>query len=59
MLILLIAKGVFTDQKEHYFEINSVTEPQLIAGHQGYKHSIKALANRSRLSSLQIEERPR
>ena len=42
-----------------YFEINTVTEPQLIAGHTDYKHQIKATAHRSRLSSLQIEERPR
>ena len=39
-----------------YFEINTVTEPQLIAGHTDYKHQIKALATRTRLSSLQIEE---
>ncbi len=39
-----------------YFEINTVTEPQLIAGHTDYKHQIKAIANRTRLSSLQIEE---
>ena len=42
-----------------YFEINTVTEPQLIAGHTDYKHQIKAIAHRSRLSSLQIEERPK
>ena len=42
-----------------YWEINGVTEPQLIAGNPQYKHSIKATAHRSRLSSLQIEERPR
>jgi hypothetical protein len=39
-----------------YFEINTVTEPQLIAGHTDYKHQIKAIAHRTRLSSLQIEE---
>ena len=43
----------------HYWEINGTTEPQLIAGHPGYKHSITATAHRARLSSLQIEERPR
>tara|TARA_Y100000593_G_scaffold84612_1_gene160335 strand:+ start:45 stop:515 length:471 start_codon:yes stop_codon:yes gene_type:complete len=51
--------GDIVDWNDFYWEISSVTEPQLIAGHQGYKHSIKALANRSRLSSLQIEERPK
>jgi len=51
--------GDIVDWNDFYWEIGSVTEPQLIAGHQNYKHSIKALANRSRLSSLQIEERPR
>ena len=51
--------GDIVDWNEHYFEINSVTEPQLVAGHQNYKHSIIAVAHRSRLSSLQIEERPK
>ena len=51
--------GDIVDWNGHYFEMNSVTEPQLIAGHQGFKHQIKAVAHRSRLSSLQIEERPK
>ena len=51
--------GDIVDWNSHYFEINSVTEPQLIAGHQNFKHQIKAIAHRSRLSSLQIEERPK
>ena len=51
--------GDIVDWNSFYFEINSVTEPQLIAGHQNYQHQIKATAHRSRLSSLQIEERPR
>ena len=42
-----------------YFEINGVTEPQLIAGHQGYKHQIKAMAHRTRISNVTLEERPR
>ena len=41
------------------FEINSVTEPQLIAGSPAFRHQIKAIAHRSRLSTLQIEERPK
>ena len=44
---------------EQYWEINGVTEPQIIGGHPNYSHTIKATAHRSRLSSLQIEERPR
>jgi len=51
--------GDIVDWNDFYWEINGVTEPQLIHGYQGYKHSIVASAHRSRLSSLQIEERPR
>tara|TARA_R110000796_G_scaffold17093_2_gene52886 strand:- start:109 stop:576 length:468 start_codon:yes stop_codon:yes gene_type:complete len=51
--------GDIVDWNGHYFEMNSVTEPQLIAGHQGFKHSIIVKAHRSRLSGLQIEERTR
>ena len=51
--------GDIVDWNDHYWEINGTTEPQLFAGHPGYKHQIKATAHRSRMSSLQIEERPR
>jgi len=51
--------GDIVDWNNFYWEIGSVTEPQLIAGHPGYSHSIKTIAHRSRLSSLQIEERPK
>ena len=51
--------GDIVDWNDQYWEINGTTEPQLIAGHEGYKHSIKATAHRARMSSLQIEERPR
>ena len=51
--------GDIVDWNNYYFEINSVTEPQLIAGHPTFKHQIKAVAHRSRLSNLQIEERPK
>ena len=51
--------GDIVDWNDFYFEMNSVTEPQLIGGHQKFKHQIKAIAHRSRLSSLQIEERPK
>ena len=51
--------GDIVDWNDFYWEINGVTEPQLIAGNPEYNHSIKATAHRARLSSLQIEERPR
>ena len=51
--------GDIVDWNNFYFEMNSITEPQLIAGHPGFNHQIKAVAHRSRLSSLQIEERPK
>ena len=50
--------GDIVDWFKYYFEIGSITEPQLIAGHQEYSHEIKAVAHRMRLSNLQIEERP-
>ena len=51
--------GDIVDWNRYYWEIDGTTEPQLIAGHEGYNHSIKATAHRARMSSLQIEERPR
>ena len=51
--------GDIIDWNDFYFELNSVVEPQLIAGNPDFKHDIKATAHRIRLSSLQIEERPR
>ena len=51
--------GDIVDWNDYYWEINGTTEPQLFAGHPDNKHNIKATAHRSRLSSLQIEERPR
>ena len=51
--------GDIVDWNEYYWEINGTTEPQLFGGHPKFKHQIKATAHRSRLSSLQIEERPR
>ena len=51
--------GDIVDWNEIYWEINGTSEPQLFGGHPNFKHQIKATANRSRLSSLQIEERPR
>ena len=52
-------QGDIVDWNNFYWEIGSVTEPQIIAGHPNFSHTIKATAGRSRLSSLQIEERPR
>ena len=51
--------GDIIDWNYAYFEINSIIEPQLIAGHQNYRHQIRANAHRIRQSSLQIEERVR
>ena len=51
--------GDIVDWNDYYWEINGTTEPQLFGGHPNFKHNIVATANRSRLSSLQIEERPR
>ncbi len=51
--------GDICDWNDVYWELNGVTEPQLIGGHPNFSHAIKATAHRSRLSSLQIEERPR
>ena len=51
--------GDIVDWNDFYFEINSITEPKLIGGHQDFNHEIKAIAHRIRLSSIQIVERPR
>ena len=51
--------GDICDWNDWYWEINGVTEPQLIGGHPNFNHAIKATAHRSRLSSINIEERPR
>ena len=51
--------GDVVDWNDHYWEINGVTEPQLIAGNPEYNHEIKATAHAAKTSTLQIEERPR
>ena len=51
--------GDIVDWNNYYWEINGTTEPQLIAGHPEYKHQVRASAHYAKLSSLQIEERPR
>ena len=47
--------GDIIDWNDGYYEVGSVTEPQLIGGHSGFRHQIKVNAHRSRLSSLHIE----
>ena len=49
--------GDIVDWNGFYWEMIGITEPQLIAGHQNFKHQIKASAHRIRNSSLQIEQR--
>ena len=51
--------GDICDWNEKYWEINGVTEPQLIGGHPNFNHAIKATAHLSRLSYIQLEQRPR
>ena len=51
--------GDIVDWNDFYWEINGTVEPDLFAGHPNFKHQIKTTAHRSRLSSLQIQERPR
>ena len=51
--------GDIVDWNNFYWEIDGVKSPQLIAGHPEYNHQILATAHRARMSSLQIEERPR
>ena len=51
--------GDIIDWNKFYWEVDGVTEPTLIAGHEGYSHSVRTTAHRARLSSLQIEERPK
>jgi hypothetical protein len=51
--------GDICDWNNWYWEIDGVTEPQLIGGHPSFSHAIKATAHRSRLSSINIEERTR
>ena len=51
--------GDIIDWNDFYFEMGSVIEPQLIGGNPNFSHEVKVLANRIRLSSLQIVERPR
>ena len=49
--------GDIVDWNRHYYEMNTVVEPQLIAGHHGFNHQIKTVAHKIKTSNLQIEER--
>ena len=49
--------GDVVDWNEQYWEIDGVTEPQLIAGHQDFNHSITATAHITRLSAVNLSER--
>ena len=51
--------GDIVDWNDFYWEMNSVTEPQLVSGHHNYKHQVKALAHRTRLTNVNLEERPK
>tara|TARA_Y100001970_G_C13707628_1_gene590282 strand:- start:153 stop:623 length:471 start_codon:yes stop_codon:yes gene_type:complete len=51
--------GDIADWNGTYYELNSVTEPQLIAGNPEFSHQVKAIANRVRLSSVNFDERKR
>ena len=44
---------------EYYWEINSVVEPNLVGGSPEFNHAIIADANRTRVSNINIVERPR
>ena len=49
--------GDIVDWNEQYWEIDGVTEPQLIAGHQDFNHTISATAHIARLSAVNLSER--
>tara|TARA_R100000152_G_C6735245_1_gene159485 strand:+ start:130 stop:606 length:477 start_codon:yes stop_codon:yes gene_type:complete len=49
--------GDIADWNDFYWELDGVTEPQLIAGHQHYRHDIKVTAHRVRLSAVNLRER--
>ena len=49
--------GDVVDWNDFYWEINGTTEPQLLMGHQNYKHQVKATATRMRSSSVSFVPR--
>ena len=49
--------GDIVDWNEFYWEMDSVTEPQLVVGHPEYSFQVKTTAHRTRLSGLPFEER--
>ena len=51
--------GDIVDWNDFYWEINGVTEPQLIAGNPDFNHTIIASAHRTRLNNVNFESRVR
>ena len=51
--------GDVVDWNTMYFEIDTVSEFQYLGSSPNFSHSVKCTGHKSRLSSLQIEERPR
>jgi len=49
--------GDIVDWNDFYWEVNTVAEPQLVAGHTEYSHQTKAIAQRTRLSNVSFDER--
>ena len=49
--------GDIIDWNDFYWEFNSVVEPQLVAGHPEFSHQVLATAHRTRLSTVNFEER--
>ena len=51
--------GDIIDWNNFYWETDSVTEPQLIAGHQNFSFQVQLTAHRTRLSNVTFDERIR
>ncbi len=48
--------GDIVDWNNFYWEVNSVAEPQLVAGHHNYSHQVKAKAHRTRLTNVTFQD---
>lgn len=51
--------GDIVDWNNFYWEMDSVTEPQLVAGHPNFSFEVQSTAHRTRLSNVTFEERVR
>tara|TARA_B100000700_G_C14606741_1_gene651720 strand:+ start:109 stop:579 length:471 start_codon:yes stop_codon:yes gene_type:complete len=51
--------GDILDWNNFWWEVDAVTEPQLVAGHPEFNFQVKMTAHRTRLSNVNIEERAR